>query len=289
MQTPGKTHKAWDKIIVALSEFDYLTAHQLTRLLYSLSSLKYVQELLKALMDASLVTAVGGKAVNMPRVYTLSGTGRHYAASLGAPKTQRFRPSEEAEKGRNPYFLEHTIAVVDVLISARLLSQTHPAITLTRMLTERQLRRRIYVELPEKICIEPDAGCEFVVSETQHNDRQTWRDFFHIEVYRNLPPVPQRFKQKIQGYVTYALTRQHKALFQTPALSIAVIAATDTQNAALKRWTEEALQEMERPEEGEWFFFCSLNPATASPEGLFLTPIWEQAFSTTKTPLLVLE
>jgi hypothetical protein len=89
--------------------------------------------------------------------------------------------------------------------------------------------------------------------------------------------------------VTYALTGQHEALFQTPALSIAVIAQSDRQKATLKRWTEEALQEMERPEEGEWFFFCSRDPATATPEELFLSPVWEQAFSTTKTPLLLLE
>jgi hypothetical protein len=289
MQTPGKTYKAWDKIIIALSEFDYLTAHQLTRLLYSPSSLKYVQELLKALMDALLVTFVGGKAVNLPRVYTLSGTGRHYAASLGAPKTRRFRPSEEAEKGRNPYFLKHTIAVGDVLISARLLSQTHPAITLTRLLTERQLRRRIYVELPEKICIEPDAGCEFLVTETQHEEQQTWRDFFHIEAYRNVPPVAHRFKQKIQGYVTYVDTGQHEALFHTTALSVALVAQTVEMAATLKRWTEEALRERDRPEEGEWFFFCSLNTATATPEEMYLSPMWEQAYSMTKTPLLTLE
>jgi hypothetical protein len=119
-------------------------------------------------------------------------------------------------------------------------------------------------------------------------------DFFHIEVYRNLPPVEWRFKQKIKGYVTYALSGQHEELFQTPALSIAVIAQTpqlDDQKmaATLKRWTEEALQEIGRPEEGEWFFFCSRDPATASPEELFLAPVWESAFGTTKTPLLVLE
>jgi hypothetical protein len=288
MQTPGKIHKAWDKLIVALSEFDYLTAYQLTRLLYSPSSLKHVQELMKALLDASHVTAVGGKAVNLPRVYTLSGTGRHYAASLGTPKTRRFRPSEEQEKGRNPYFLKHTIAVGDVLISARLLSQTHPAITLTRLLPERQLRRRIYVELPEKICIEPDAGCEFLVTETRHNGEQTWRDFFHIEVYRNVPPVAHRFKQKIQGYVTYVDTGQHEALFHTTALSIALVAQTPEMAATLKRWTEEALREIDRPEEGEWFFFSSVNPATASPEEMYLAPVWEQAFGSAKTPLLIL-
>jgi hypothetical protein len=57
----------------------------------------------------------------------------------------------------------------------------------------------------------------------------------------------------------------------------------------LKRWTEDALQDMHRPEEGEMFFFGSLAVATANPEEMFLSPLWERAFSTTKTPLLVLE
>jgi hypothetical protein len=118
---------------------------------------------------------------------------------------------------------------------------------------------------------------------------QQW-NFFHIEVYRTLQPLEWRFKQKIKGYVTYAVSGQHEALFHTPALSIAVIAATDMpQQATLKRWTEEALQEMGRPEEGEWFFFCSRNPATTIPEELFLSPVWEQAFSSTKTPLIILD
>jgi hypothetical protein len=59
--------------------------------------------------------------------------------------------------------------------------------------------------------------------------------------------------------------------------------------ATLKRWTEEALQAIGRPEDGDWFFFCSLDTATASPEELFLTPVWDKAFGSIKTPLLVLE
>jgi hypothetical protein len=112
---------------------------------------------------------------------------------------------------------------------------------------------------------------------------------FHIEVYRNLPPVEGRFKQKIQGYVTYALSGQHEALFYTSALPIAVIAQAEQIETTLKRWTEQVLAQLHRPEEGEWFFFCSIDPATASPEKLFLSPIWKHAFSTDKTPLLVLE
>jgi hypothetical protein len=57
----------------------------------------------------------------------------------------------------------------------------------------------------------------------------------------------------------------------------------------LKRWTEEALTERGQVQHGDLFFFCSLNTATAQPEEIYLAPVWEQAFGTTKTPLLVLE
>jgi hypothetical protein len=46
---------------------------------------------------------------------------------------------------------------------------------------------------------------------------------------------------------------------------------------------------MRRRDAGDRFFFCSLDTATVSPEELFLAPVWENAFSTTKTPLLILE
>jgi hypothetical protein len=203
---------------------------------------------------------------------------------------KRIRPAEERKKAHNLMFLQHTLAVSDVLISARLLSQAHPDIVLTRMYTERQLRRKIAVTLPEQnpgktnrtIFIEPDASCVFTI-------QGAWEDFFHIEVYRNLPPMEWRFKQKIQGYVTYAVTGQHEALFHTPALSIAVVAQTPDMITTLKRWTEEAMQEMQQPGQGGRFFFRSINPATATPEDMFLSPVWEQAFGTTTTPLLVLE
>jgi hypothetical protein len=289
MSTPVKIRKAWEKIIVALALFDYLTAYQLARLLYSPASISRVRKELKSLTVASLALSLGGRAVNLPLVYTLSSKGRQCAASLGVSASRRLRPSEEKDKGYNPYFLKHTIAVTDVLIAARILSQTVPHIELTRILTERELKRKIYVELPEKVCIEPDARCEFLLTETWHETTQTWKDFFHIEVYRNLPPAEWRFKQKIHGYVTYALTGQHEALFNTAALSIAIITQTEQMETTLKRWTEEALNEIGRPNDGDWFFFCSLDTATASPEEMYLAPVWERAFGTNKTPLLVLE
>jgi hypothetical protein len=289
MRTPAKPLKGAEKILFALAEFGYLTAEQITRLLYAPSSLSHVRKQLKRLVAGGFVLALAGKAVNLPLVYTLSGVGRAYAAAMGTSPRSRFRPSEEYDKGHNPFFLKHTMAVTDVLIAARLLAQTVPGITLSRLVTERELKRKIYVEVPEKICIEPDASVQFTMTETWHETPQTWEDLFHIEVYRNLPPVEWRFKQKIAGYVTYVDTGQREALFQTPALSIAIFVQTPQMATTLKRWTEEALQEIERPQEGDWFFFSNLNVATASPTEMFLSSVWQHAFSPTPSPLLPLE
>jgi hypothetical protein len=285
-----QTLKGAEKILLAFAAFDYLTAEQVTRLCYSPGSLRHVRKQLKLLAADNLLLSLAGRSVILPSVYTLSAKGLKAAALLGMQQDRRVRPAEEREKAQNLFFLKHTIAVTDVLIGAHLLAQTHPSITLPRMYTERELKRKIYIPLSEKpVCLEPDAGLLFQVTETWHKESETWEDFIHIEVYRTLPPVEWRFKQKIQGYVATVDTGRHEALFDTSALSIAVFAGTEQIMAPLKRWTEEALRAMARPEEGERFFFRTIDTATASPEDMYLASDWVQAFSTTTSPLLVLE
>ena len=281
------------QLLVELDACDYFTASQAARLLEKERSLTYIREQFRWLVSTGLAVSLASRFVTLPRVYTPTRKGREYARRLcGTATDKRFRPAEERDKARNELFITHTLAVSDVLIASRLLAKRSPAITLSRMFTERQLRRQIYVALPEPtrngtaqqrtVCIEPDASCDFLI-------QKAWQNFVHIEVYRNLPPAEWRFQQKIAGYVTYAESGLHEQLFQTPALSIAVIATSKPMTTTLKRWTEEALQAMGRPEEGQMFFFGSINPATVSTEELFLSPVWQQAFSSTKTPLLVLE
>jgi hypothetical protein len=291
---PTEQLTAFEKIMLALAEYEYLTALQVTRLLYAQSSLAYVRKKLKTMVDTSFILPLGGRAVNLPLIYTLSSKGRQYAEVLGKPPSRRFRPSEEWEKAENLFFMKHTLAVSDVLIGARLLSQTVPGIVLTRMFTERALKRKIYVAIPEPakrgrgktqtICIEPDASVDFEIYEAWHE--QTWQDFMHIEVYRHLP-METRFKQKVKGYMVYATTGQHEALFHTSALSIAVFAATDQQAATLKRWTEEVLHD--QPQFGEYFLFRSIDTATASPTEMYLAPVWQKAFGEVPIPLLMLK
>jgi hypothetical protein len=289
MQSPLPRAKGQSAILSALFEFEYLTAAQVTRLLYASGSLTYGKAKLKALVADQLALSIGGRGTNLPLIYTLTGKGRALASTLSEQPRKRFRPKEARQKQGNLFFMQHLLAVNDMLISARLLAQTHPNIVITRLYREPALRRRIYVEAPVKMCIEPDASVQFLITETWHEKPQTWEDFLHLELYRTLPPVKERFKQKIQGYVTYVDTGQHEALFQTPALSIAIVATTGQIATLLKYWTEEALQERGRAADGDWFFFRSLDPATATPEEMYLAPAWQQAFSHTATPLLLLE
>ena len=145
---------------------------------------------MKALVDNELAVAIGGRGIQLPLIYTLTGKGRRYASMLGAARPKRVKPSEEMEKGHNPYFLKHTIAVTDVLIAAKLLSDTVPAIRLPRLYTERELKRKIYVTLSGKTCcLEPDAGLLFRVTETWHDDPETWENFF---ISRCIAPIYEK-------------------------------------------------------------------------------------------------
>ena len=293
MSLSADKQTASEKILFALLEFEYLTAQQLTTLLYSPGSLTYVRAKLRSLVAAKLVFALAGRSVGVPTVFTPTAKARAQASNfLGTSQRKRFRPSEEREKADNLFFIKHSLAIRDVLIAARLLANTTPGIVLNRIYHERDLRRKIYVEIPgktaqgkvgkEKICIEPDASCDFIV-------QQTWRDFFHIEVYRYLP-VETLWKQKVIGLVTYRLTGQHEALFHTSALSIAVFAQTKAMAQTLKEWTEQALTQLKQQTEGQRFFFNTIaDPTSAKPAEMYLAPRWQQAFGSTTTPLLVLK
>jgi hypothetical protein len=275
------------KIITDLVEFHYLTVSQLLALAeYQETSRSYLYKQVKELVAAEYLMALPRQVVTQPRLYTLTAKGRKFASIMGKTPYTRFRPGEEKERGENSVFVAHTIAVTDVLIAARLLAKTYPAIRLNHMLTERELKRTMYVPVPgqteeRRICIEPDGAVDFTV-------KDTWQDFLYLEVYRHHLNAT-RFQHKIQGYVTALVSGLHERLFATPAMSVAIIATTAKLKDTLKQWAEEALVAMQRTDAGDRFFFCSLDATATSPEELFLSPVWEQAYSTTKTPLLTLE
>jgi Replication-relaxation len=290
MQTKQEKQTPKDKLRFALGEYGFLTLQQLIAVLeYKQGSRIYVQVTMKALVDAGDVLSFGGRRTSLPRIYTLTGRGRRYVTRLDHPRPARFRLGETRTKVDNGYFLRHILAVNDVLIAARLLFRSMPDIILNRVYHERDLRRKIAVAIPaggktRQVFLEPDAALDVRI----RNNETVWRDFFFVEVYRH-HPMEHRFKQKVQGYALSAAAGQQEALFHTKALTIALFCETVAVKTLLKGWTEQVLTQCGQEEEGERFFFSSVAVSEASPTDIFLSPVWEQAFRTTKTPLLMLE
>jgi hypothetical protein len=60
MRAPVEKLSPMEKIMLALADFEYLTAEQLTRLLYAKGSLTHLKAKLKALVDADFIIPLGG-------------------------------------------------------------------------------------------------------------------------------------------------------------------------------------------------------------------------------------
>jgi hypothetical protein len=101
MSQLGRIGKGQANLLEALAVYDYLTAEQATKLCLSEKSLGLGRKNLKALGDMGLVFALGGRALNLPLIYTLTAQGRHYVSGLGTPTAKRVRPKDEREKAGN--------------------------------------------------------------------------------------------------------------------------------------------------------------------------------------------
>ena len=110
-------------VLSRVNRFQYLTAHQLTRLAFPAyrDGDRYARRRLHRLTEAGLLLRL--RALPMPRfgsapqVFTLARPGYTLLSGLGIPTPAYFRPAEEHRKAENFPFMHHTLAVVDTLIT----------------------------------------------------------------------------------------------------------------------------------------------------------------------------
>jgi len=103
-----------------------LTTVQVTRLLYSKGSAKYVSAKLKILTQQKFLHRLERETINLPYVYCLGVRGIWHLHSLGR-YIPLFHPSEHTT--HRPMFLRHTLAVNDFLIAAATLPTIAPDIS----------------------------------------------------------------------------------------------------------------------------------------------------------------
>ena len=278
-------------VLQAVYKYQLLTSVQLVRACgYSPNSLARIQRLTKQLVDTEYllslpVPVVRGKA---PLVYTLARKGLNYLKMAGFDVREYFRPSKEQEKSY--LFLQHTLALNDVLIAASNLPTGVADYSLHSFTHERVLKRTPYKvtiwqgEREESVTVIPDAFLLFV--EQKRNGRQRSIPIL-LELDRNTTEQ-KHFRRNLRARITFIKQEGYKTLLGTNTVTFAYAVALGgmKRREELRSW---ARKELASTNEQRWlsnlFFFCDL-PDDLEPHKLFLAPCWFTPFGETPLSLL---
>jgi Replication-relaxation len=268
-------------ILIALNRFHYLTAAQTSRLLYpNLSdNNRYSSRRLKRLVDAGYVLRLGNLPTprfgSAPHVFTLARRGRQYLTQLGLETQNYFRPSEEADKAFNRPFMRHTLAAVDVLIAADLLSKDR-SVVCPQLRCERELKRS-----PLRVDVAPAPGS---THEGSRNVAVIPDGWFQLAV-QGSPPYSialeldrgteeQKFwRRKVASLVVWA-NGPYRTSFETDNVTIAVVTPTHVRRDQLRTWTARELQNRGWSADSDIFLFTSADPVKISPRSFFFDRHW---------------
>lgn len=273
-------------ILEAVGRFHYLSAPQLTRLLFSPSSLTYTQRHLKDLYQSEYLNRVflptATPQGSSLAIYCLDKRGISFLRGTDKDTPRRFRPSEEAQ--REWLFLRHTLAANEVLILAERLAKLRPDIVIAQLRTERELKQApttVKTKRGERSVI-PDGWVD--IRRQRPNGRQL-QTCLAIELDRGTVPR-LAFQRKIQALVHYA-DGPYQADFGTESLTIAfVVVADETRLKQVLTWTEEALDQLKARNQADLFGFWVGDPSTTDPEEFFSSSSWHTPFTSSPEPLL---
>src|SRR3954452_1963678 len=265
-------------VLLALNRFHYLTAAQLSRLLYPNlnDDNRYAQRRLKQLSDneyalqlRALPKPQYGQA---PRVYTLARKGRLYVQGLGTSVEPYFRPSEEKRTTQNSPFMAHRLATIDVMIAAQRLCRDVQNISCPRMLSERELKRTaIHVDVvrgqeTRRVAVIPAAWFQLRVA-GQHA--------YSIAVELDRGTEDQKiWREKIAAYAAWSIGPYQEA-FDTDNLTVVIVSPDTERQTQLREWTRRELALRDLNDYSELFLFTFRPPHMPPPAGFFLKRTWQ--------------
>jgi hypothetical protein len=152
---------------IGLYQLQIATATQFCRLHDSLNCLTTIKARLKTLVDNGYSQAdnIPTKRFRSP-YYTLGVKGIQYLEETGVHIHESFRTDRQTNK--HSLFIEHTLDLNDIVVSAALLQRTNPRYTLAGFIHERVLKRHPYKatcqsgNAAQTYAIIPDAFTTFV-------------------------------------------------------------------------------------------------------------------------------
>lgn len=273
-------------LVGALGRFFYLTAAQLTRLLYAPTSHSYTQARLKRLADAGYLQRIflprPTRTGSAPLVYTLARRGLGLLAEWGSPLDRRYRPAEVRETSY--LYLAHTLALNDVLIALELLCRRDRRVGIAALQHEREFKLDpLRVRLPDGMTtgVIPDAWVDLRLTA----GRQRYQECYAIELDRGTTEQ-KAWRRKVAGLIA-AAAGPYQQRFGTPSLTVVVVATPGTRRRdELMRWTEAELRAAGREDAAPLFRIASLPETTDMPEELWLGAGWWTPFDDQPAALL---
>lgn len=254
-----------------------VTAEQLCRLHYSPGTINAVKARLKTLVNEGYLQAdtIPSKRLRAPYYYTLGAKGMKYLEGLGQEKHPAWRASKGVEKGA--LFVEHTLELNDVLISAALLHRADPRYHLHSFLHERTLRRQPYKATwrqgaqSQTFTIIPDAFLDLRL----RLPTSRYRRWPLLVEHDRGTEGQQHFKQRIRAYITLFKSEAYRELFGVQVLSVVFTTFQGVERVEeMCAWTRQELEATHEPVEIGTLFFFSAPPRPIVPEQMWLGPVW---------------
>ncbi len=280
-----------EKVLKAVGRYFYLTAEQLTRLLFSPNSHTYTSEILTKLTRARyLERTVMPRETEFGRaksVWSLMGKGRSHLEGLGIALLPRV--SHKAVRSHSHF--RHLLAVNDALIMCEVFARDEDGVELTGFVHERTFHRtpeRVELVFSGKTFTTPLAADGWVYLEGCNGDAAFW-----AEIDRNTEHVAM-WVHKIAAIVEYFEKGDYAERFGTERMTVMVVAVPDAgadpvhRRDELRRWTEQTLEKLGHAR-GDWpdvFRFSAVNPGAIAPRDFFYGRHWRAPFSDEPKALL---
>lgn len=270
-------------LLLAINRYFYLTASQVTRLLYAPTSHTYAQARLKRLADTGCLQRYflprPTRTGSAPLVYSLARRGLNALREWGYPVGRRLRPAEVRQL--TYLHLAHTLALNDVLIALELLCRSAGALRIAEVRHERDLKLEpVVVTLPDgtRRGVIPDGWVDLRIA-------GRYQECYAFELDRGTTAA-KPWRRKVAALVAYA-DGPYQQAFGTRSLTVAVIATPGEGRAAqLRRWTEAELRSMGREDAAGLFRFCGTPLPGHDPAQFFGSAAWQAPLSDDPQPLL---
>lgn len=266
------------------------TAEALCRLHYKPGCIKTIQARLKELTDQGFLQpdSVPTNRFRSPYYYALTHKGMRYLEEAGMDIHEAHRASRENDK--HSLFIEHTLELNDVLISAALLKRVAPAYRLDRFVHERVLKRTPYKAVwrdtagkSQTATLIPDAFLDFRLI---LDDGRTRRMPVLLEHDRGTEEQ-QYFRRRIRAYIVLLKSEAYTDLFGVKAITVAFTTFVGEQRLRqMYEWTRQELAATNEPHALGRAFWFTYTPQPPDPRQLWLERCWYTPYDTQPRALL---